>query len=174
MIFENSTVEGQRTVRYPKVTRWGTALSSLADVDLPPESPCPSPFYLCEEVTRILVTLLDHCVHLIWQKMIADSLYQDIDLAGAAAEANAEPEIADDTASAIEVLERALTDVTNADLSHTDLSSVPLEGVLWSSHTQWPPHLAGDIRARSEQIGPDLWRITDNDTNNDTYVTQTA
>jgi hypothetical protein len=66
---------------------------------------------------------------------------------------------ADDVQRAVQVLEAALSDAIDADLSTTDLDDVPLEGVLWSSGTRWPPHLADQVRETSEQIAPDRFRI---------------
>ncbi|MFC0436736.1 hypothetical protein [Kutzneria buriramensis] len=70
---------------------------------------------------------------------------------------------AGELARATPILERALIDVTDADLSDANLSGVPLVGVLWSRATRWPSDLVDGIRARSEQIGPDLWRVTNPD-----------
>ncbi|GAB3902134.1 hypothetical protein GCM10029964_092030 [Kibdelosporangium lantanae] len=61
--------------------------------------------------------------------------------------------------AAVDQLLGALADATDADLTHTNLTGVPLDGVVWSSRTRWPHHMESDIRRRSAPIGPDLYRI---------------
>ncbi|MEU1471644.1 hypothetical protein ABZ434_25915 [Streptomyces sp. NPDC005761] len=47
-------------------------------------------------------------------------------------------------------------DFTEADLSDTDLRTVPLDGLRWSALTRWPSYVDPRvIRARSVQTGPD-------------------
>ena len=61
---------------------------------------------------------------------------------------------------AIDLLERAVTDLTGADLAGVDLVGVPLEGVRWSSTTRWPSNWVEVIHGASVQTAPDLWVIT--------------
>lgn len=108
---------------------------------------------IAAELVGATATFLERRVRTMRDAVIAES--RDSAFSAAVAATGAE-----DLKTAIEVLQRALTDATHADLSDADLSGVPLVDVLWSSGTRWPAHLADGIRARSERIGPDLWRIT--------------
>jgi hypothetical protein len=60
------------------------------------------------------------------------------------------------------LLEGALDDFTQADLSLTDIAGCDLTGIRWSDQgTTWPPGTDTDeLRARSQEIAPGTYQIT--------------
>lgn len=56
---------------------------------------------------------------------------------------------------AITRLHEAITDMTGADLSSADLAGLPLDGILWSSTTQWPPTWEPEVAQQSLRLAPD-------------------
>jgi hypothetical protein len=50
-------------------------------------------------------------------------------------------------------------DLTGADLTGADLGGADLTGMLWSVHTEWPGGMAKAMKARSEEVGPGIWRV---------------
>jgi hypothetical protein len=67
-------------------------------------------------------------------------------------------ELIDDLISDLEMVD---IDVSGLDLHHLDLQEVDvLTGVLWSVDTIWPINIAEDIRARSHEISPGVFRVT--------------
>ena len=50
-------------------------------------------------------------------------------------------------------------DLTGADLTGAHLSDADLTAVLWSDTTQWPTGVAEDLRARSDEVQPGVWRV---------------
>ena len=62
---------------------------------------------------------------------------------------------------ALGLLKQATTDFAGADLAAVDLDGVPLQGLRWSSTTQWPPGWEEPIRQASVQLKADLYEIRD-------------
>lgn len=62
---------------------------------------------------------------------------------------------------ALDQLKEATTDFTGADLAAVDLEGIPLQGLHWSSTTQWPPGWEEPIRQASVRLEPDLYEIHD-------------
>jgi hypothetical protein len=56
---------------------------------------------------------------------------------------------------AITRLHEAITDMTGADLASVELAGLPLDGILWSSATQWPPTLESEVAQQSLRLAPD-------------------
>ncbi|MGH3941723.1 MAG: NACHT domain-containing protein [Pseudonocardiaceae bacterium] len=56
-------------------------------------------------------------------------------------------------------LEDALHDFTTADLRNIDLVGVQLEGVRWSSVTQWPADWAVQVARDSVEVAPDVFEV---------------
>ena len=51
-------------------------------------------------------------------------------------------------------------DASGADLSALDLTDISvLAGVVWTEETAWPPGIAGQVRARSREIRPRVYRV---------------
>ena len=50
-------------------------------------------------------------------------------------------------------------DLTGADLTGAHLSDADLTAVLWSDTTQWSTGVAEDLRARSDEVQPGVWRV---------------
>jgi hypothetical protein len=55
---------------------------------------------------------------------------------------------------AITRLHEAITDMTGVDLADADLDGLPLDGVLWSSATQWPPACEMEVALQSVRLAP--------------------
>ncbi|WP_410659522.1 hypothetical protein [Amycolatopsis sp. lyj-112] len=70
-------------------------------------------------------------------------------------------DLSGDVCAAADVLITAVTDMTAANLTEVDLSGLRLTGVKWSADTQWPTTWEDSIRARSTEIGPNLYTIID-------------
>lgn len=52
-------------------------------------------------------------------------------------------------------------DLRGADLSGADLSDADLRGVLWSNSTSWPPEMTLEVKERSVEVEPGVFRIED-------------
>jgi len=51
-------------------------------------------------------------------------------------------------------------DASGADLSALDLTDISvLAGVVWTEETAWPPGIAGQVRVRSREIRPRVYRV---------------
>ncbi|MGK5556548.1 pentapeptide repeat-containing protein [Actinomadura kijaniata] len=51
-------------------------------------------------------------------------------------------------------------DLTGADLTGAELARASLGWARWSASTRWPQDRAEEIRARSREAGPGVWRVT--------------
>jgi uncharacterized protein YjbI with pentapeptide repeats len=56
-------------------------------------------------------------------------------------------------------LDGALQDFTKADLRNVDLTGIQLEGLRWSSATQWPANWADQVKLDSVEVAPDVFEI---------------
>lgn len=72
--------------------------------------------------------------------------------------------------SALHDLDGALHDFTTADLRRVDLAGVPLEGVRWSSATQWPADWAPQVALASVEVAPDVFEVREGNTHVPTSV----
>lgn len=55
---------------------------------------------------------------------------------------------------AVARLHEAITDMTEADLADADLDGLPLDGVMWSSTTRWPPAWESEVARQSVRLTP--------------------
>ncbi|MFC0112173.1 helix-turn-helix domain-containing protein [Kibdelosporangium aridum] len=55
---------------------------------------------------------------------------------------------------AVARLHEAITDMTEADLADADLDGLPLDGILWSSTTHWPPAWESEVARQSVRLTP--------------------
>ena len=63
--------------------------------------------------------------------------------------------------AALDQLNEATTNFAGADLTSVDLEGITLQGLHWSSTTQWPPGWEEPIRQASVRLEPDLYEIRD-------------
>ncbi|MGH3899240.1 MAG: hypothetical protein ACRDTA_13575, partial [Pseudonocardiaceae bacterium] len=56
-------------------------------------------------------------------------------------------------------LDDALHDFTTADLRNVDLTGIRLDGVRWSSATQWPTDWEAQITLDSVEVAPDVFEV---------------
>lgn len=61
--------------------------------------------------------------------------------------------------TAIAALEKATTDVAGADLIDIGLTSIPLDGLRWSTTTRWPRAMADYVRRNSVEVEPGVYVI---------------
>jgi hypothetical protein len=91
---------------------------------------------------------------------LASDLIRDLDLDAVLA----------DLDGALHDLDGALHDFTTADLREVDLTGVPLEGVRWSSATQWPADWAPQVALASVEVAPDVFEVREGNTHVPTSV----
>jgi hypothetical protein len=60
---------------------------------------------------------------------------------------------------AIDALDKAVSDVVDADLTQMNLSGIPLDGVRWSDGTRWPELWEVRVRDNSVPIAPGLYEV---------------
>jgi hypothetical protein len=66
-------------------------------------------------------------------------------------------------AADLDYLDSILNDFTSADLRRVDLHGLRLDGVRWSSKTEWPSRWVERIRRISDKIGPDVFMVRPSD-----------
>lgn len=82
-----------------------------------------------------------------------------LDAIGRTRETNNHEHVVADIIEAIDQMEKAITKVMDADLSHVDLTGIPLDGVRWSTGTRWPAEWVERIRQNSVALAPDVYEI---------------
>lgn len=63
------------------------------------------------------------------------------------------------TTRAIADFHNALNDFTGVDLRRADLDGIPLDGLRWSTKTQWPPQWAEQVRLDSVEVDDGIFEV---------------
>jgi hypothetical protein len=57
-------------------------------------------------------------------------------------------------------LDMQQVDASNADLSGMEIRNLDaLDGIIWTRQTAWPPNIADQVRAHSDEVRPDVYQI---------------